>query len=362
MRASVRLVVVASSLWLAGALPALAAAAEPGFLVQEVAPGVYAAVRQEPPGFWFDCNSIFVVNDRDVVVVDTNVSPTSARATIAALRKITDKPVSHVVNTHWHDDHIAGNQVYRDAFPGVRFVGHVRTRGELETTGAANRKSALEAGPGFAKYLRKLVADGKSLAGGAITDEERAAYASDAAIVERYFADAAALEVVFPDVAVDGTLILERGGRTIEVRHLGRGHTASDLVVWLPKERVAMVGDLVSWPVPLVGTTSHPADFAGTLDALLALQPSVFVPGHGPVMKDDAYVRLVARLLASIRDQTAAAVARGETLEQARKSVDLTEFRRAIAGDSQLRQLGFDNYVADPGVAVAYREAREKKG
>jgi cyclase len=360
MRASVRLVLVAASLWVGGTLPALAAAAEPGFEVQQVAPGVFAAVRREPPGLWFDCNSVFVVNDRDVVVVDTNVSPSSARATLAALRTITDKPVSHVVNTHWHDDHIAGNQVYRDAFPGVHFVGHVRTRGELETTGAANRKSAVEAGPGFAKYLRKLVADGKSLAGGAITDEERAAYASDASLVERYFADVGTLEVVFPDVAVDGTLTLQRGARTIEVRHLGRGHTASDLVVYLPKERVAIVGDLVSWPVPLVGTTSHPADFAATLDALLSLHAGVFVPGHGPVLKDDGYVRLVARLLESIRDQTAAAVARGETLEQARKSVDLSEFRQAIAGDSQLRRLGFDNYVADPGVAVAYREAKEK--
>ena len=360
MRASVRLVLVALPLCLGAALPALAASAEPSFEVQEVAPGVYAAVRREPPGFWFDCNTVFVVNERDVVVVDTNVSPQSARATIGALRKITDKPVSHVVNTHWHDDHIAGNQVYRDAFPGVRFVGHVRTRGELETTGAGNRKASREGGPGFAKHLRRLVADGQSLAGGAITEEERAAYASDASLVERYSADAATLEIVFPDLAVDGTLVLERGERTIEIRHLGRGHTASDLVVWLPKERIAVVGDLVSWPVPLVGTTSHPADFAGALDALLALQASVFVPGHGPVMKDDAYVRLVARLLASIRDQTAAAVARGETLDQARKSVDLSEFRSAIAGESQLRRLGFDNYVADPGVAVAYREAKEK--
>jgi glyoxylase-like metal-dependent hydrolase (beta-lactamase superfamily II) len=360
MRASVRLVLVAASLWVGAALPALAASPEPGFVVQEVVPGVFAAVRREPPGFWFDCNSVFVVNDRDVVVVDTNVSPSSARATLAALRRITDKPVSHVVNTHWHDDHIAGNQVYRDAFPGVRFVGHVRTRGELETTGAANRKSAVEAGPGFAKYLRKLIADGKSFAGGAITDEERAAYASDASLVERYLADAGTLDVVFPDVAVDGTLTLQRGARTIEIRHLGRGHTASDLVVYLPKERVAIVGDLVSWPVPLVGTTSHPAEFAATLDALLSLHADVFVPGHGPVLKDDAYVRLVARLVASIRDQTAAAVARGETLEQARKSVDLSEFRKAIAGDSQLRRLGFDNYVADPGVGVAYAEAKEK--
>lgn len=360
MRASARLVLVAASLSPGAALPALAAALEPAFTVQQVAPGVYAAVRREPPGLWFDCNSVFVVNGRDVLVVDTNVSPASARATIAALRTVTDKPVGTVVNTHWHDDHIAGNQVYRDAFPGVRFVGHVRTRGELETTGAANRQSAVENGPGFAKHLRTLVADGQSLAGGAITDEERAAYASDAALVERYASEAGAFDIVYPDVAVDGTLTLERGGRTVEVRHLGRAHTASDLVVWLPRERVAIVGDLVSWPVPLVGTTSHPADFAAALDALIALQPSVFVPGHGPVMTDDTYVRLVARTVASIRDQTAAAVARGETLEQAKKSVDLSEFRQAIAGDSRLRQIGFDNYVADPGVTVAYREAKGK--
>jgi hypothetical protein len=78
-------------------------------------------------------------------------------------------------------------------------------------------------------------------------------------------------------------------------------------------------------------------------------------------MRDEAYVRLVARLLASIRDQTAAAVARGETLEQTRKSVDLEEFRRAIAGNSALRQFAFDNYVAGPGVAVAHREAQANR-
>ena len=124
--------------------------------------------------------------------------------------------------------------------------------------------------------------------------------------------------------------------------------------------RLAIVGDLVSWPVPLVGTTSHPSDFASTLQHLLALEASVVVPGHGPVQRDDTYVRLVARLLAAVRDRTAAAVARGETLEQARKSVDLSEFRKAIAGDSALRGFAFDNYVAGPGVAVAHREAQAK--
>ena len=344
-------------------LAAWAASATPAhspFEVQQVVPGVHVVLRKEPPGLWFDSNSVFVVGDRGVVVVDTNVSPESARASLDALRCITDKPVRYVVNTHWHDDHLAGNQVYRDAFPGVQFVGHVNTREELSTTGAENRKGAQENGGGFAKSLRRHVEDGKSLTGAPLTDEERAAYLSDAHLVERYLADLPGLQVVFPTVTVSDRLVIEDGARTIEVLHLGRGHTGADLVVHLPKERVAIVGDLVSWPVPLVGTTSHPSGFASALQRLLALEPALIVPGHGPVMRDDGYLRLVARLLASIRDQTAAAVARGETLEQARKSVDLSELRKAIAGDSALRQFAFDNYVAGPGVAVAYREAQRK--
>jgi glyoxylase-like metal-dependent hydrolase (beta-lactamase superfamily II) len=342
--------------WCAAATPV-----DVPFEVQQVVPGVHVVVRREPPGLWFDSNSVFVVGARDVVVVDTNVSPESARASLAELRRITDKPVRYVVNTHWHDDHLAGNQVYRDAFPGVQFVGHVRTRDQLSTTGAENRKQALVNGPGFARALRQRVEDGKSLAGAPITDEERAAYLSDARLVERYAAELPGLEIVFPTVAVSDRMVIDDGSRTIEVLHLGRGHTGADLVVHLPKERVAIVGDLVSWPVPLVGTTSHPADFASTLRRVLGLGASVIVPGHGPVQRDDAYLRLVARLLAAIRDQTAAAVARGETLEQARKSVDLSEFRKAIAGDSALKQFAFDNYVAGPGVAVAHREAQEAR-
>ena len=342
--------------WCAAATPA-----DAPFEVQQVVPGVHVVLRKEPPGLWFDSNSVFVVGARDVVVVDTNVSPESARASLAELRRITDKPVRYVVNTHWHDDHLAGNQVYRDAFPGVQFVGQVRTREELSTTGADNRNQAKEGGPGFARALRKRVEEGKSLTGAPLTDEERAAYLSDARLVERYVADLPGLDIVFPTVAVSDKLVIDDGSRTIEILHLGRGHTGADLVVHLPKERVAIVGDLVSWPVPLVGTTSHPADFASTLDRLLALEAATVVPGHGPVMKDDTYLRLVARLLASIRDQTAAAVAKGETLEQVLKSVDLSEFRRAIAGDSALRQFAFDNYVAGPGVAVAHRKAQSKR-
>src|SRR5262245_48498248 len=100
----------------------------PRFEIERVAEGVYAAIRTDPAGLMFDANSVFIINDDDVVVVDTNITTSSARASLAALRKLTSKPVSHVINTHWHDDHIIGNQVYREAFPDAQFIGQATMR------------------------------------------------------------------------------------------------------------------------------------------------------------------------------------------------------------------------------------------
>src|SRR5437868_6522498 len=110
-----------------------------GFSVQKLAEGVYAVIREKPPGFMVDANNVFIINDEDVIVVDSNGAPAITKEVLAALRKLTNKPVKYVINTHWHDDHIRGNQVYRDAFPGVEFIGHQTMREYLPAQGAVNR-------------------------------------------------------------------------------------------------------------------------------------------------------------------------------------------------------------------------------
>jgi glyoxylase-like metal-dependent hydrolase (beta-lactamase superfamily II) len=108
--------------------------------------------------------------------------------------------------------------------------------------------------------------------------------------------------------------------------------------------------------VPLIGSASRPAAFAATLDALLALKPAVIVPGHGPVMRDDAYVRREARLLRSLVSQVQKAAVPGATLPEVRKQVDLASFRQEFAGGSSLLSFLFDFHVTNPGVAAAFRE------
>lgn len=331
-----------------------------GFAFQKLADGVYASIRREPVGLGVDANNLFVIDDDGVVVVDTNFGPSSTRQVLAALRNITDKPVKYVINTHPHDDHVLGNAVYREAFPRAEFIGHAFLEEYLPGRGATNRNNQVANLPGFARALNDTLAKGTNLAGQPITEEERGGYASDLRMIEAYLKDAPTFSDVLPTIAVTDRHILKRGSRTVEILHLGRGHTAGDLVVHLPQEGIVATGDLVVFPIPLVGgDQSFVAEWSGTLDKIIALDPKIVVPGHGPIMRDPSYVRSMADLFASITRQVKAAADAGQSLEQVRTSVDLDEFREKFAGDSQLKGFLFANYVTGPAVTSAFRAARQ---
>jgi len=332
------------------------------FDVQQVAPGVHVLVQRKPPGFLMDPNVTFIVNDEDVVVVDTNLTPASAEASIRALRAITSKPVRTVVNTHWHVDHTSGNQVYRREFPGVAFVGQRQMRDDMVAKGAQNRKDMGAQAADFVAMLKGLLKDGKTFGGGPLTPSERAGFEADITLTEALIAAIPTIEIVPPTVVVDDQLVLQRGRRRIEIRNLGRSHTHGDLVVWLPAERVAITGDLVVGPTPLIDSDqSFIGDWARSLDALLALHPALVVPGHGSVTHDAAPVVRLRDFLLVLDRHAAAALARGETLEQARKTLDVAAFRDAMAGDDPMLRLLFANYGSGPGLAAAFRDRAPAK-
>ncbi len=332
------------------------------FEVQKLAEGVYAVIRNKPPGLMVDANNVFIINDDDVIVVDSNGAPAITREVLAALRKLTSKPVRYVINTHYHDDHIRGNQVYRDAFPTVEFIAHEFAHEYLPDQGAVNRKSFLEGAPRFAEQMREMLGKNKNFFDAGITEEERTTFNSDLRLIDLVLSEGAQAQTVLPTVTIKDRLTLYRGNRIIDIRHLGSGHTAADIVVHLPKEGIVVTGDLVVWPVPLVGDPqSHIGEWVSTLERLSYLRPSMIVPGHGPVLRDDSYLKLMAELFTYIKQQAEAAVSRGESLEQARKSISLVEFRKKFVGESPVGRLSFGSYVVGPALAVAYREASMKR-
>jgi cyclase len=196
---------ICTLLLLVSLFPITARAQTGAFETVKVADGIYAAIRKEPPGLTTNANSVFIINDEDVIVVDTTLTPGTARELLTALRKLTDKPVRYVINTHWHDDHIMGNQVFRDAFPLADFIAHARTLEYLPSTGLENRKQALsEHGyPQFIKALRSRLEKGESRPGVPLNDEERATLSSDITIAEAYMRENPSARVVLPTVTLE---------------------------------------------------------------------------------------------------------------------------------------------------------------
>src|SRR3984957_11872042 len=113
---------------------AVPSGAENGVAVQKVqiADGIYQFITA-PDGYVPNGNSVVIVNQNDVLVFDTFSRPSTARTVLTEIRKITNKPVRYVVNSHHHPDHWSGNEIYAEAFPGLEIIATEQTREFMET-------------------------------------------------------------------------------------------------------------------------------------------------------------------------------------------------------------------------------------
>ncbi|MEO8451847.1 MAG: MBL fold metallo-hydrolase [Gemmatimonadota bacterium] len=344
----------------AGALGQIIPYHGPSYTRNELAPGVWAFVFDNGLGdrALVDGTALVIINDADVVVVDAQGTPTTARRVLAEIRKLTPKPVRYVITTHWHGDHWLGNQVYQEAFPGVEFIAHPNNLEDLEALELPGLDSARnvtmprtlkDMEQGYAKSVRR---DGKSY-----SPQDSVLTAGQIAAFRWAIPAMKEIRPVKPTLLVADSLTLRRGERTIVVRFLGRGNTRGDLSVWLPKERILATGDLLVNPAPY-SFGSFLREWVQTLTKLHQLPAAVIVPGHGAIQRDWAYVDLFVELLNSTLGQAKDAVAKGLDLEATRKAVDLTAFRERFAGGDDLKGLAFDAFFVAPAVERAWLEAR----
>ncbi len=320
------------------ALSAACAAASTNFDVQKIADGVYAAIVR--PGSPVGSNAAIIVTGEGALIVDTHLRPSYARELLAEVKKLTPLPVRYVVNTHWHNDHTQGNQAYFNAFPTrTEFLAHTTTRRDILGKAIPSIREQIQGLPG---QLQKLE---QQLSGAAEAD--RARIRTQIENTRAYLEELRQIEISLPTLTFDRSLLLHSGGREIRILYFGRGHTAGDVVVFLPKERLVITGDLLTSGIPFY-RDAYPSEWAPTLKAVASLEFDQVVPGHGPVQQGKAQLhKLIAfmeEMVAGIKKLAAA----GRTLEQVKAELDLSKFK----GD-------FPNFAGGSALAVerAYAEA-----
>ena len=283
---------------------------------EKVTDGVYYATASGT--MTVGANSPIIVTDDEALVIDSEITPAAARALVADLKAITDKPVRYVVDSHYHYDHAHGNQIFA---PDVQVIGHDNTRRRMLTNVLEQYTylSSVEPVPARVEALKQRIAQEAD-------PQQKAALERQVANSLAYLEQVKETKVTPPNVTFDKTMTLVRGGREIRLLYLGRGHTDTDVVVYLPKERIVCTGDLMESVVSYMGD-SYPEEWIATLDRLKALDFDTVMPGHGVVFKGKAKIEAFQKYLRDVITQVAALRKQGLSADDAAQKVDVTRTR-----------------------------------
>lgn len=248
--------------------------------IEELADGVYGYTAEGDP------NVGCVIGDEAVMAIEARATPLMAEEWIAAIRRLTDKPIRDLVLTHYHAVRVLGASAYR----AERVIAHRATREWIEERGEQDMASEMGRFP-------RLFRAAETIPG-----------------------------LTWPTDVVDESMSVDLGGRSVELRWLGRGHTAGDLVVWVPDEKVCFGGDLVeAQAAPYMGD-AHVAEWRSrTLDGVAALGARAMVGGRGPAVRGSAAVTAAIsdtrHFLSTTFELTAQVRERGGSLKDAFRAV-----------------------------------------
>ncbi len=321
--------------------------------VTKLAEGVYAIEhRSGPPSG----NTTVIIGERQVFVVDSCFLPSQAREDIAQIRQWTDKPVAYLLNTHFHNDHNNGNKTYLDAFPSLAIIAHEETKKDMDLIQPGN----IERTPQQLAATIATLKQGKLQNGRVLTEDEKKQVQEVLPGMEKQEAEFKTLVYQSPTLTFTDKLNIDLGNREVQVRHLGRGNTPGDAIVYLPREKILVAGDLLVHPIPYT-YDGYPAEWVQTLQNMAQLDADIIVPGHGPVLHGKAYLYLVTDLLKSAVEQVRVRIRQighpgFHSLDEVKGSVDLKPFRIKFAGDDKDLQAEFDDMTVHL-VKIVFNEA-----
>ena len=246
--------------------------------LEVLADGVYALTAEGDP-------NVGAIEGEDFVVAfEARATPVAARDWLAQLREHTDKPVKYLVLSHYHAVRVLG----ASAFDAEVIIAHDNTRKLIEERGKQDWDSEFGRMP-------RLFSEPDSIPG-----------------------------LTWPDVTFNDSMTIDLGGDRGELvlRYCGRGHTAGDIVAWLPRHKVLFAGDLVEAEAALyTGDAFHTDWSTGTLDRVKAFGAETLVGGRGAVPRGrvavDAAIEQTRDFLLVMREKVGEVYARGGSLKEA---------------------------------------------
>ena len=273
------------------------------FQIERLAEGVYAAIASEQ-GYAI-CNAgVIDIGDR-TILFDTFISPEAARDLLKVTEQLTPHKITHVVNSHGHNDHIRGNQVFGS---DVDIISTPLTREAIARNEPEEIKSEKE-------MIPKETIEAQSKLDAEKNPKRRRELASLIVYLQVMIKSHSELKTRLPNITFEHKLTIHGTKRTVELLPL-TGHTASDIVLYLPEDKIAFMGDLLFVKTHPYLASGSPEQWKQSLAEAEALGVQIAVPGHGPVGRS-ASLSMMLQYIQSLENIVANMIKSGKPVEQA---------------------------------------------
>ena len=275
----------------------------------EVGEGLWAFTAEGDP------NSGVIIGDESVMIIEAQATPRLANKVIEKVREVTDKPISHVVLTHYHAVRVLG----ASAFGADQILMSEMARAMVVERGQEDWDSEFQRFP-------RLFEGHESIPG-----------------------------LTWPTTTFKDKMTVFLGNRQIDLMHLGRAHTAGDIVIHVPDQNVMFTGDIVEYHSACYCGDGHFADWGNTLDVIKSYELDAIAPGRGDALigRDmvDAAIEATRDFVESTYRPAARVAARGGSLKEAWDAV-----REAC--DHKFKDYAIYEHCLPFNVARAFDEAR----
>ncbi len=241
----------------------------------EVGENLYAFTAEGDP------NTGVIIGDDSVMVIDAQATPVMAQLVIDRIRSVTDKPIKYVTLSHYHAVRVLGASAYEAS----EIIASEKCQSMIYERGQEDWDSE------FGRFPRLFDA-ADSIPG-----------------------------LTWPTLTFKDRMTINMGKRRVELMHLGRAHTAGDIVAWVPDAGVMFSGDIVEYHSACYCGDGHFADWGNTLDAIKAFNPTAIAPGRGDALvgteKVNEAIENTRDFIESTYRPVAQVAAKGGTLKQA---------------------------------------------
>jgi cyclase len=300
------------------------------FDIEKVGDGIYFA-RARPQAM-INCNAGIFVRSKDIVVVDAHSKPSAAAALISQIKRdVSPKPVRYVINTHFHWDHSQGNHGYRMTGDKVDFIASAATKQLMSNFAVARMKASVDAVPKQIDALRQQADHAKSAG-------EKAYCADQIRQLQAYQAELKNYVLELPTITFEKSYVLEDSACDLHIEFHGHAHTAGDVFIFCPQQRVIATGDAVHGQLPFIAD-GFPRVWPGTIDSLGRADFDKIMPGHAALQSG----RVVMTNFRNYIEELTGKVDQGK---KAGLSVSEMQQRITVASLRSLQSNGYEAYLA----------------